>query len=154
MQKFKYKFTTLIIILICLLMLLALACMGLNIYRLVANITQNNEITLMNWISYGLTIILPIVAIVLGISALISSYYEITDTQVILKWGLMKNVIELKDVKSIKLRTKEGKLELVFFDDSYFTVQTNEAWFETFVDAIKQKRPKIIFEQDSVESEK
>ncbi len=154
MQKFKYKFTSLIIVLICLLIVLALACMGFNIYRLITALLGNFEITLMNWISYGLLVILPIVAIVLSISALVSSFYEITNTQVILKWGLMKNTIELKDIKSVKLRGNERKLELIFYDDAYFIVQTNEEWFESFVDVLKEKRPQITFIQDTVETKK
>ena len=154
MKRYKYKFTPLVITLLIALCVIAVVCMGLNIYRLIDNISKNNQITLMNSISYVVIIILSIVAIVLVISIFVKSYYQITENSVVLRWGLIKNVIELKSVKQIKLSKVKGRLELIFEDESYFVILTNQLWFEEFVDQIKSKRPEIIFVQDSVETDK
>ncbi len=154
MKKYKYKFTPLVIALLITLTLIALVCIGLNLYRLIDNILKNNQISLMNWISYAIIIILSITAIVLVISIFLKSYYQITEKSVLLRWGLIKNEIELKSVKEIKLSKTKGRLELVFEDESFFVILTNQLWFEEFVDQIKLKRPEIVFVQDSIETDK
>ncbi len=154
MKKYKYKFTPLVVVLLISLSLIALVCLGLNVYRIFDNISKNNQITIMNWISYVVIILLSIIAIVLVVSIFIKSYYQINENSVILRWGLIKNQIELKSVKQIKLSKVKGRLELVFEDESYFVILTSQLWFEEFVDQIKSKNPEIIFVQDSVETDK
>lgn len=154
MKKYKYKFTPLVIVLLIALLVIAVCCIGLNVYRLVDNILKNNEINFYSWISYAVIILLSIIAIVLVISIFAKSYYEITKKAVILRWGLIKNEIDLKTVKQIKLSAVNHKLELIFEDESFFVILTNELWFEEFVDEIKQKRPQIVFVQDSVNTDK
>ena len=154
MKKYKYKFTPLVVVLLISLSLIALICLGLNVYRIFDNISKNNQITIMNWISYAVIILLSIIAIVLVVSIFIKSYYQITENSVILRWGLIKNQIELKSVKQIKLSKVKGRLELIFEDESYFVILTSQLWFEEFVDQIKSKNPEIIFVQDSVETDK
>jgi hypothetical protein len=154
MKKYKYKFTPLVIVLLIALLVIAVCCIGLNVYRLVDNILKNNEINFYSWISYAVIILLSIIAIVLVISIFVKSYYEITEKAVILRWGLIKNEIDLKTVKQIKLSAVNHKLELIFEDESFFVILTNELWFEEFVDEIKQKRPQIVFVQDSVNTDK
>lgn len=154
MKKYKYKFTPLVVVLLISLSLIALICLGLNVYRIFDNISKNNQITIMNWISYAVIILLSIIAIVLVVSIFIKSYYQINENSVILRWGLIKNQIELKSVKQIKLSKVKGRLELIFEDESYFVILTSQLWFEEFVDQIKSKNPEIIFVQDSVETDK
>ncbi len=154
MNKYKYKFTPIVIALLIALILIAVACIGLNVYRLIDNLVKNNEINVMNWISYGIIIVLSLFAIVIVVSMFISSYYYITDKKVVLKWGLIKNEIELAQVKQIKLTAVKRRLELIFEDESFFVIVTDEVWFEKFVDEIKAKRPQITFIQDSVNTDK
>ena len=154
MKQYKYKFTPLVIVLLIALSLIAVVCIGLNVYRLIDNISKNNQVTLMNWISYAVIIILSLIAIVLVISIFVKSYYQITENSVILRWGLIKNQIELNSVKQIKLSKLKGRLELIFEDESYFVILTSQLWYEEFVDQIKSKRPEIIFVQDSVDTDK
>ncbi len=154
MKKYKYKFTPLVIGLLIVLIGVAIACIALNVYRLLDDISKNNEINLMDWISFAVIILLSIIAIVLVIATFISSYYQINDKAVILKWGFIKNEIELKEVKQIKLSALKGKLELIFADESFFVIMTEQVWYEEFVDEIKAKNPKIVFVQDSVNTDK
>lgn len=154
MKRYKYKFTPLVIILLIALLVIAVCCIGLNVYRLIDNIVKNNEINFYSWISYAVIILLSIIAIILVISIFAKSYYEINEKAVVLRWGLIKNEIELKTVKQVKLSAVNHKLELIFEDESFFVILTDELWFEEFVDEIKQKRPQIVFVQDSVNTDK
>ena len=154
MKRYTYKFTPLVIILLIALLVIAVCCIGLNVYRLIDNIVKNNEINFYSWISYAVIILLSIIAIILVISIFAKSYYEINEKAVVLRWGLIKNEIELKTVKQVKLSAVNHKLELIFEDESFFVILTDELWFEEFVDEIKQKRPQIVFVQDSVNTDK
>ncbi len=154
MKKYKYKFTPLMLSLLIGLIVLALVCLGVNVYSIVKNISLNIELSLTNYISYAITILLSICAVVISICAIFNSYYKITDTELILKWGLIKNKFSLSTIKQIKLIPLAKKLELVFKDDSFFVVSTCEKWHEEFVDELKSKNPNVSFVQDSVEGGK
>ena len=85
------------------------------------------------------------------IAASISSYYEITSASVVLRWGFIKNVIEIKDVKEIKYLTVSKKLELIFTDETYFVIVISNDWTQDFIDELKEKFPKIPFIQETEE---
>ena len=151
MKKYKFKFSSLILILMLVGILVAIACIFANVYRLVVKINGNYEFTFYEYISFPLIALLSIGFIVIVVMAFFNSYYTITDDSVVLKFGILKNVIDLKQVTEIRLLTKKSKLELIFKDESFFVVATNSDWFESFVDEIKQKQPKIAFVQISEE---
>ena len=102
-----------------------------------------------NYISIILAVALSLGFLVIAISAYFNSYYTIKDNKVILRWGIIKNVIDLSEVKEIKLLTNNGKLELVFNDDCYFVIATKPEWYESFIDEIKACCPSIIFTQET-----
>ena len=96
----------------------------------------------------------PALFIVFIITAIKSSYYQITDKQVILKWGIIKNKIDISDVKEIKFITNTQKLELTFEDDSYFVIAVSSEWKEDFVDELRKTFPKIPYIQETQEDKK
>ena len=145
MNKYKYKFSKLIVTIGIIGVFVAVACSILGVYRFLKLYNDNIEITLYNYLTLAIVIIFPILYIVIAISALINSYYVVTDTQVVLKWGVISNKFNLSDIKEVKLLTNTSKLELVFNDDTYFTVVTDGKWFESFVDDIKAKKPNISY---------
>jgi hypothetical protein len=154
MKKYKYKFTPLMLSLLIGLIVLALVCIAINVYSIVKNISLNIALSLTNYISYAITILLSICAVVISICAIFNSYYKITDTEIVLKWGIIKNKFDLSTIKQIKLIPLAKKMELVFKDDSFFVVSTCEKWHEEFVDELKSKNPNVSFVQDSVEGGK
>ena len=152
MKKYKFKFTNLILILMLVGVLVAIGCIVANVFRLFAKINGSYELTIYEYISFPIIFLLAIGFIVIVVFAFLNSYYQIKDEKVILKFGIIKNVIELKDVTEIRLLTQKSKLELIFNDESYFVIATNPDWFDSFVDEIKQVRPKIAFVQVSEET--
>lgn len=151
MKKYKFKFNKLTLILMVVGILVAVACVVLNVYRLINKINGDYELTIYEYISFPLIGLLAIGFIVIVVLAFFNSYYKIADETVTLNFGIIKNVIDLKEVTEIRLLTKKSKLELIFKDESYFVIATNPDWFESFVDEIKQKQPKIAFVQISNE---
>ena len=149
MKKYKYTFPTLALVIMLIGSVLAVLCAGWNIVRFSLFVKQNVEITIYNYMSLILAILLSVGYIVVAVLAYFNSYYQVDKTNVILKWGIIKNVIDLNEVKEIKLLVENKKLELVFNDDSYFVIATQEKWFNSFVDDIKNAKPNIVYVQDS-----
>jgi hypothetical protein len=151
MKKYKFKFNNLTLILMLDGILVAIGCIIVNALRLISKINGDYTLTIYEYISFPLIFLLAVGFIVIIVFAFFNSYYKIDENKVVLKFGIIKNVIDLKEVTEIKLLTKKNKLELIFKDESYFVIATNPDWFESFVDEIKQKQPKIAFVQISEE---
>ena len=149
MKKYKYTFPPLALVIMLIGAVIAVLCVGLIIVRFSLYIKENLEITIYNYMSLILAIVLSIGYIVVAVLAYFNSYYLVDKTNVILKWGVIKNVIDLNEVKEIKLLVENKKLELVFNDDSYFVIATQEKWFNSFVDDIKNAKPNIVYVQVS-----
>ena len=148
-KKYKFKFPPLWIIIAVVGLAVAIACVVLNVIRFLGFIDRNEDPGIYGYMSLILAIIICIGFIVLIIAAAISSYYEITNKQVILRWGLIKNVIDMSEVSEIKFVTGSKKLELVFKDESYFLIVINPDWIEDFITELKEKFPKIPYIQET-----
>lgn len=154
MKKYKFKFSKLIVALMGVGILVALACLVLNVIRFLNLINGKYQLTLYNYLTFAITSILSIGFIVIVTCAYFNSYYKITDKTLVLRFGIIKNVFELSEVKEVRLLLQKNKLELLFKDESYFVVSTNSNWFEAFVDEIKEKCTKIDFIQISEDNKK
>ncbi len=152
MKKYKFKFNTLTLILMLVGILVAIGCVVVNVLRLVSKINGDYQLTVYEYISFPLIFLLAVGFIVIIVLAFLNSYYKITDKSVVLKFGVIKNTIDLNEVTEVRLLTQKSKLELIFKDESYFVIVTNTEWFESFVDEIKQKQPKITFVQITEET--
>ena len=151
-KKYKFKFPTLWIIIAIVGALLAVGCLVLNVIRFLGFIQRNEDPGTYGYMSLVFALILSVGFIVLAIWAAVSSYYEITKTTVVLRWGAIKNVIDLSEVKEIKYKTVSKKLELTFTDDSYFLILINDEWKDSFISDIKLALPKIPFIQETEET--
>jgi hypothetical protein len=149
MKKYKYTFPTTALVFLILGCIASIACFTLNVIRFSNLLSQNVEITLYNYISIILSVLLSLAFLVIAITAYFNSYYSVKDKKVVLKWGVVKNVIDLKEVKEIKLLTNNLKLELIFNDDTYFVIATRSEWFESFIDEIKTEMPNVLFTQET-----
>lgn len=150
MKKFKYTFSKLIIALFIVGMVIAAASIALNIVRLSKNIQGGFEVSGYDWFILILVIALSLFFIAVATSCMISSYYVVENKSIVLRWGFIKNKIDLNEVKEMKYYPEKDRLELVFSDDSFFIVSTRKEWVNEFVDLVKTEIPKIPFIQDSV----
>ena len=153
-KKYKYKFTKSFYIIGILGGVIALACIVINAIRFIGLSSKQIVPGFYEYVSLILSVLLSIAFIVFIITAIKSSYYQITDKQVILKWGIIKNKIDISDVKEIKFITNTQKLELTFEDDSYFVIAVSSEWKEDFVDELRKTFPKIHYIQETQEDKK
>lgn len=149
MKAFKYKFSIPIIIAFCAGIVLSIACLALNAVRVLKNYQANNAFTMWDWLILIFVLLITIGFIVVALTTLLNSKYIVKDKTLILKWGILSNKTDLKDISSIRLDVNKKKLELIYSDESYFVVSTKPEWFESFVDALKMEKPDITFIQET-----
>ncbi|MBR6737709.1 MAG: hypothetical protein IKL82_05050 [Clostridia bacterium] len=148
-KKYKFKFPPLWIVIACVGLVIAISAVVINALRFIGYFERNEDPGAYGYMSLILAILICLTFIVLLVTAVISSYYEITSSQVILRWGLIKNVIDISEVKEIKYLTVSKNLNLTFNDDSYFVIIIGETWKEDFINELKEKFPKIPFIQET-----
>lgn len=150
-KKYKYEFTKTFYIIAILGGLVSLASILINAVRFINLSSKNIALGFYEYASLILSTILALAFIVFIITAIINSYYLITEKQVVLKWGIIKNTVDLQEVKEIKFITNKGKLQLTFQDESYFIIAVSNKWQEDFISEIKQKHPTILYVQETEE---
>ena len=148
-KKFKYNFTTLFYIISAVGAVIAILCIVFNVINFIKLLMDNVSPSIYQYGSLILAVVLSIAYIVLVSSALLSSYYYVTDKELVLKWGLINNVLSLSDAKEIKFTTNTNKLELVFEDESWFNIAISDNLKEEFVKDLKSKHEKIVFIQET-----
>ena len=153
-KNYKYQFSKVFYIVAIVGSLLALGCIAINVIRLIGFLSKNVAPGFYEWVSIIISVLLSIAFIVFIVAAIINSTYQITDKSVVLKWGVIKNVIDLSEVKQIKFTTNKNKLELVFEDESYFIIVVANDQKQAFIDEITKKFPNISYLQETEEEKK
>ncbi len=151
LNSYKYKFSKWFYVIAVAGYLVSVGCIVLNVIRFLANFSKNIDIGLTGYMSLGFAVVLSIAFIVLVTCALIKSEYKIYEDKIMLKWGIIKNPVNLNEVNQIRLNTKTQKLELVFEDESYFTIVIDSGKYQNFVDDLKAVKPKLEYNQTSEE---
>lgn len=149
LSSYKYKFSKWFYGIAIAGYLVSIGCIVLNVIRFSVNLNKNIDMGLTGYMSLGFAIILSIAFIMIVTCALIKSEYRIFEDKILLKWGIIKNPVNLNEVKLIRLNMKTQKLELVFEDESYFTIVIDKAEYQKFIDALKNLRPKLEYVQTS-----
>ena len=143
MKKYKYNYSKLVLAIIIAGIPLAVACIALNILRLTKNY---QSFTTYNYLALGIILLISVAYIVIAISLLIDSSYYVTDKHFVLKWGLLKNEIELKSITKIVLNTSTDKLAIYYNDEDFFNINSKNVDYGELVSAVKEKNKKIVFE--------
>ena len=148
-NKYKYKFTKTFYIVAAVGSLLAIGCIIINAIRVIGLVSKGYALGFYEYVSLILAVLLSIFFIVFIVCSLLNSYYVITDKAVVLKWGFIKNVIDVSEVKEIKFILGKNKLELTFEDESYFIIAVNDGWKQPFIDELKSKFPSVLYVQET-----
>lgn len=147
MKNFKYKFSRIMLILLFAGIVLGVACIALNVVRIVNVIKSNTQLNSYDTLSIIISIALSVSFIIFAISALARSYYEITEKGVLFKCGFVKTKIDASEIKEIKYEYEKNKLELVFLDESYFVIAIELKEYEKFIDEFHSKFKNIPYIQ-------
>lgn len=144
MKKFNYKFTKLLFILLILGLLIAVLCLGLNIKRII-EIVKANDLVIQNIASAGLAALVGLIGIIVIVPVFFSSRYEITNTDLITRRGIIVTKIKLNTITRITFFRVTKKLVLYYNQADYVVIVIDEKDYNDFVDAIKEHNKKVFY---------
>jgi len=144
MKKFNYKFTKLLFILLLIGLLIAVLCLGLNVKRII-EIVKANDLIAKNIMSAGLAALVGLIGIIVIVPVFFSSRYEITNTDLITRRGIIVTKIKINTITRITFFRATKKLVLYYNQSDYVVIVIDEKDYNDFVDAIKEQNKKVFY---------
>ncbi len=144
MKKYSYKFTPLNIVLFCLGILAAVACIALNVKRLLEIAAAAISGTY-DYISAILAIAIGAAGMVVLIPLIVRSEYVVTNDKLITRWGVIASEIKLSDITRVTVYRSSQKLVVSYNAKDYAVINIDKDLFENFCDELKAKNDKIFY---------
>lgn len=145
--KFKYGFKKYQYAVMAAVIVLSLAVIVLNVFRLVKYGYDPDKL-----LGQITSFIISVLIIVLISSILISSYYEVTEKSFVLRWGILKNEIPVKDITKIVHNLTKDKIAVYYgAEDNFMVVSAAKIPVLDIVDALRSKNKKILYQSLSDE---
>jgi hypothetical protein len=135
---FRFKFNTATLIFIILGIRLCIAGIGTSVFRIIKE--APNGIT--EILQSPLLIDVCLFGLVVLLSMLIRSRYEIDEKNLTLRFGIIKSQTPINIITAIEMDKDDNKLS-IFVGESYSVVLVNKEWNESFVAALQEINPKI-----------
>ncbi len=149
MKTYKFKFSKLVLFLCFLAIAVALAAIAFTIYRIYMYGFSSPTLV----IQHVAILIIAVLAIIIFISLLIRSVYKITDKEIILWFGIVKQVFKIADIESIHLFTKTNKLVIYFKDEKYTVIVVKPEWYNEFTKEIIARNDKIRYDVSTTDKD-
>ena len=149
MKSYKFKFSKLALVLIILALVAALGGIAYTIYR----IYLYGFSTPMLIIQHVVVLLVALLVIVIFSSLLIRSVYKITDTEIVLWFGIVKQTFKIADIESVHLFTKTNKLVLYFKDEKYTVIVVKPDWYNEFTKEIIARNDKIRYDVSTTDKD-
>ena len=149
MKSYKFRFSKLVLVLIGLAIAAALAAVAYTVYRIYLYGFSSPLLV----IQHVAVLIVAALAIVIFVSLLIRSVYKITDTQIILWFGIVKQTFKIADIESVHLFTKTNKLVIYFKVDKYTVIVVKPEWYNEFTKEILARNDKIRYDVSTTDKD-
>lgn len=153
-KKYPFKFSGLMLALCILGIALSAAGVALTTWQFVRFLGGDIS-SAYEWMKYILLYLVSILLAVLLTAMLICSQYVITEKQIVMQFGLIKQKYSIKNVYSVHLFRGARKLA-VYFDDfktKYIMIVVKEAWFDDFIQTLTARNERIAFTFSTPEEE-
>lgn len=153
-KVFPFRFSPLMLAVFSLLLCLCAAGIGLTTWQFV-DFLKGDISSVYEWLKYLLLYIVSGLLGVLIAAMLISSRYTITQRELIVRFGLIRQRFDLKKVHSLHLFKGSKKLA-VYFDDfktKYTVIVVKEIWYDEFIRTMMLRNANIGFDFTSAEEE-
>lgn len=144
-MKFKYKFSKANYIIFASMYLLGAVCLVWNLIRLINSMNSSIEPDSYMIIRNVLCIALPIVLSIFISAMIISSYYQVTDKKLIVKFGFISDKYDIADVTQIIKNVKTDVLALNFKDESSLKIVIDQNSFDDFSTELMNKNKNITY---------
>lgn len=146
-MKFKYKYKNYMYLIFALIYVLAAVCFGWNLYRLIVSLDNPVQMTAYEYIRIALCLVLPIAFALFVTSAIISSYYLISEKHIKVAFGFLSDKYKTSEVSSLVKNIRTNRLTIVFADESTLNVVIEPAKFDDFCSEIMKHNRNVSYEQ-------
>ena len=153
MKVFKYKFSRLTTSLIYLGIVLCVLGLGFNTYSVIASDIISAANPVYPILQHTLMYLVPAVLLVILISLLISSYYQIDGKVLKSSFGIIKSKYAIDEIETVALDRTTNKLAVYFKNGNYIVIVVKEEWYQDFVDELCKANPKIEYTIKSKEND-
>ena len=147
MKKIKYRFRPLILVVIISAVVIAVAGIALNIWRFVSADFADAY----DYVSLSIALLVSVVGFVLFFAMLVSSSYKVTDEELILTWGFLKNKLPIKSMTRIVYEQTKEQLVVYYMAEDFFVLNAKTVDYLELVDELRKRNGKIVFEITSIE---
>ena len=146
-MKFKDKYKNYMYLIFELISVLAAVCFGWNLYRLIVSLDNPVQMTAYEYIRIALCLVLPIAFAAFVTSAIISSYYLISEKYIKVAFGFLSDKYKTSEVSSLVKNIRTNRLTIVFTDESTLNVVIEPAKFDDFCSEIMKQNRNVSYEQ-------
>ncbi len=153
--RFPFKFSPLMIVLCAAGFILSAACIALTSWQLAAFLRGSDISSVYDWLKFALLYLVSLLLIVLLAAMLIRSQYVLTESSLIMQFGLIRQKYELGKIVSVHLFRGSGRLA-VYFDDfktNYVFIVVKASLYDDFIRELTSRNEKIAFTFSSPEEE-
>lgn len=153
-MKFKYKFSTAMKIIFAVMYALALGCFAWNLIRLFQALSSQIELEIYNYISIILCLVLPIAISILITSIILCSYYKIDQKHLTVKFGILTDKYDMKDVDNVVKNVKLKILGVNFKDESALKILIDEKRFDDFCSELLKANKNVCYGESDEDDKK
>ncbi len=153
--RFPFRFSPLMLALCIAGLVLCAACIGFTSWQLADFLRTGDLGSVYSWLKFALLYLVSVTMAVLVIAMLIRSQYLLTDTHLIVQFGLIRQKYELKKIFSVHLFEGTGKLA-VYFDDfktDYTVIVIKKEQYDEFIRELTARNERIAFTFSTPEEE-
>ena len=142
MKKYKFSYSLPVLLLIYAGIAIAIASIVLNVLRIINNSAPSTY----NYVSLIVVGLVCIGYMALAVSMLVNSYYAIDGRFFILRWGILKNQLDIKSMTRVLLDGEKHQLTIFYNEDNYFVVKSATIPFPDLVAGLREVNKKIVFD--------
>lgn len=127
---------------------------GLTLWQFL-DFLQGDLTSVYGWITHLILFFASLFLAVIVIAMLIRSQYILTDTDLIMQFGIIRQKYAIKNIVSVHLFKGMNKLA-VYFDDfrsNYIVIVVKDIWYDDFLRALLERKPEIGFSFSTPEEE-
>ena len=155
-KRYRFRFSPLILTFLCLGIALCAASFALTTWQLLGFLQVGDLSSVYDWMKYAILYFVSVLVAVLFIAMLIRSEYVLTDSELLIRFGVIVSKYDIKKIYSIQHFRGSNKLT-VYFDDfktKYMVIVVKAEWYDDFVKSLVERNERIVFDFITAEEEK
>ena len=144
MKSFKFKFLTITLILLALVACLSVAGVVFNVLGII-NLLKVAIIKPINVIGKILMLLLSVFLLILCVSIIFGSKYQVKKDKVLLYLGLFKSKYNIDEIVEFVHFKKSNKLVMYFKNAEYTVISVSPVFYEQFILSVRENKREIYY---------